>query len=341
MSRSTFRRNIAIASISLMTLSGGEFVQADVTITQFGSWSGRNDFYITGAPLALDTNADDSVDTLVPSASFVISSSLVPTGATLLNAYLYWGGSFTNAGSPDTSVRLTVPGGSPTTISADVTHLSDAGAASFDVSLSRADVTSLIGTVTGTYTVDNYTGLIGTNSAESASTALLLVYADPAAPHRTVMAQDGLVTMVTSTQTISFSGFDVAASPTGSLAYYTMDGDSTGVGGTEQVGVTGNLGGLSLVLSDSLNPSTNPMNHTINTTSPSQTGTIGVDIDRYDISSALSLHDSSLDVLYSANSDKWWLGVNVVSVNSTPEPTSLGLLTLGLFLALTKRRRHG
>jgi hypothetical protein len=74
-------------------------------------------------------------------------------------------------------------------------------------------------------------------------------------------------------------------------------------------------GGQPLVLADSLNPVGNPMNQTINTTVPVQTGTIGVDIDRYKIDSALTGVDSSVSVVFSAGSDKWWLSAFVIAAD--------------------------
>jgi hypothetical protein len=58
------------------------------------------------------------------------------------------------------------------------------------------------------------------------------------------------------------------------------------------------------------------MNHTINTTSPVQTDVIGVDIDRFSIDASLTASDTDIDVTYSAGTDKWWLGVQVVGVRS-------------------------
>jgi len=96
----------------------------------------------------------------------------------------------------------------------------------------------------------------------------------------------------------------------GSLTFFTLEGDP-GASSSEKV-VVATLGGTALSLSDSLNPVNNPMNQTINTTLPPQTGTIGVDIDRFDIDSALSGADTSVQVVFSGGSDKWWLAAFVL-----------------------------
>jgi hypothetical protein len=313
------------------------------------STSGNLDYFATGTALATDTGADGRVDALALPASIGVTTSDVPTGATLLNAHLYWGGTQTQptatplSGSPDTAVTLTVPGGSPTAITADVCYGSDGGAASYDMFLCRNDITSLIidagGTMTGTYTLDGYTGLIDDGTTDNASAALLLTFSDAALPLTTVVAYDGLVTMVNQTQVVTFSGLYAPSSPSGSLTYYTLEGD-TGGSGTEEVKVEGISGGASVILSDAINPSTDPMNGTINTASPTQTGVIGIDIDDFDITSALTAGDTALDVTYSAGTDKWWLGVNVGGFTTVPEPSTGLLLALGLTgLAAARRRR--
>jgi hypothetical protein len=129
------------------------------------------------------------------------------------------------------------------------------------------------------------------------------------------VVHDGLLTMERSTHTISVSDLDTSTTSPATLAWYTLEGD---LGGTpredERVVVTARPGGEELAISDGINPGNNPMNRTINTSAPPLEDVIGVDIDRFDITAALSLHDTSVDIRYSANSDKWWLALNVVEV---------------------------
>ena len=270
-----------------------------------------------------------------------VTTGDVAAGATLEHAYLYWAGTQAEDAGADSAISLTVPGGSLSSVSADACYGSDGGSSSYDMHMCRADITSLLsgGSVTGTYTIDGYAGLINDGPTDNASASLLLVYSDASLANGSVNVYDGLLTMVNSTQNISLSGFTAPDSPTGSLTYYTMEGDLTG-SGTEQVVVTG-TGGGTLTLSDTLNPSTNIMNRTINTTSPTQTGVIGVDIDRYDISSALAAGDTSLDIDYSAGTDKWWLGVNVVQVSNVPIPPALWLFGSGLLglVGIARRKK--
>jgi hypothetical protein len=256
---------------------------------------------------------------MLSQVSFAVASEDIPPSARLLNAYLYWGGTQSDGGNPDSSVELTTPGGAALTVAADRSYWSDGGSMSYDMFLSRAEITTQLpvngADLVGLYRVGGYSGLLGDRPIANASTALLLVFEDSTAPSSRIVAHDGLLTMERSTHTISVTELDASTSLAATLAWYTMEGD---LGGTpreeERVSVTGRPGGAGLIISDGINPSNNPMNRTINTIDPPQEDMIGVDIDRFDIGSALSQHDSAVDVRYSANSDKWWLALSVVEV---------------------------
>jgi hypothetical protein len=292
--------------------------RTDNVPAQFGAWEGLNGYFLTGAALAADTNGDGSADTRLTSTSFDVTAVNFPPTATLVSAYLYWGGTQTESGTADLSVGLAIPGLASRDVTADVVYFSDGGSMSYDMFLSRADVTTLFpstgAAIIGRYTVDNYVGSITNRSTDNASTALLLVFEDPAAPRRRIVAHDGLLTMERSSHLVSPTGFDASASPAATLAYYTLDGDIGNPTDAEHVRVTGQPSGLSVLAEDSLNPRDNPMNRTINTALPPQTGTVGVDIDRFDISAAVASHDSSLDIRYGANTDKWWLALSVAEM---------------------------
>ena len=63
----------------------------------------------------------------------------------------------------------------------------------------------------------------------------------------------------------------------------------------------------------------NPYNRTINTKTPPQTGVVGVDIDEFDITAALTSGDTSIETTYSAGADKVWVVANVVGMDSSPD----------------------
>ncbi len=304
--------------------------RADVPISVRTTWSGSVDFFATGAPMASDgPDVDTNVDTLVQPATVSVPATKVPPGATLVQAFLYWAGTIPNAdclppGKFDAEVDLTPPGAvDPAKITADTCYCSDAQASSYDVQVCRADVTSLLlasgGNFIGDYTVDKFAASIGNGATDNASFSIVLVFQHPSLPPRDIALYDGIETLSSSdkpTVSVSLGGLYVDTPAQGDLTWYTVEGDiGGGSPGQEQVVVKGFPGSASLVLADAINPANNPMNRTINTTEPPQVGTIGVDIDRFDISAALSPGDTAVDMLYSANTDKWWIAYNIVGIN--------------------------
>ncbi|MDX9721979.1 MAG: MopE-related protein [Myxococcota bacterium] len=307
---------------------------ADEPITLRQTWQGNIDYFMTGAALATDgSDSGGEADTLLPQVSFDVTSSDVPVTATLESAILYWGGTqnqpsggacSTTSTVPDKVVQLTLPGGSVHTVTAaDIDcYCADGGASSYDMWVCHAVVTDLFTSssapIIGTYTVGSYSGKISNSATDNASTTLLLVYSDNSLNPRQVSLYDGNLTMASSTEVVSLTGLDIDSPPSGKLTYYALEGDvGAGTGNKEQVAVNGNPGGAGpLVLTDVINPANNPMNGTINTTDPVQSGLVGVDIDQYDISAALTARDSSLDVTYNATSEKWWIAVNVVGFDT-------------------------
>ncbi len=322
----TARLLIATGACLFATFSTAAPAQADQAITLFKTWSGAVDFFATGAPMAADGPDSDTtqVDLVAQPASVVVTAADVPPGAMLKEAFLYWGGSIGNSNcvgtTIDDTVDVTLPSGTPTAIVADVCYCSDAGALSYDQQLCRKDLTALLGeapSLTGTYTVDSFSALIANGSTNNASFSIVFVFSAPSLPPRRIALYDGNQTMSSSvnpTQLISLAGLDVDSPAEGDLTWYVLEGDVGGTG-TEQVTVTGVPGAASLVCSDGINPAGNPMNHTINTTVPVQTDTIGVDIDKIDISAALTPGDTAVDMLYQAGTDKWWIAYNIVGVN--------------------------
>lgn len=300
---------------------------ADVPISLRTTWSGSVDFFATGAPMAIDgPDADTNVDTMAQPATVSVASASIPAGSNVAQAFLYWAGTIGNTDCVepikfDDTVDFTPPGAvMPISVVADTCYCSTADATSYDVQVCRADVTSLlVGTLTGDYTVDKFNASIGNGATDSASFSIVLVYENQVLPPRDIALYDGvegLSSAAKATSIFSLGGIRVDTPAQGDLTWYTIEGDiGGGAPGAEQVVVTGNPGGASLILSDAINPANNPMNRTINTTMPPQTGTVGVDIDRFDISAALMAGDTSVEMLYSAHTDKWWIGYNIVGIN--------------------------
>ncbi len=295
---------------------------ADEPIVDRFVFEGRIDYFMTGINLARDTDGDRRIDTSTQPATFSIDQTSIPAGATLTKAFLYWGGSRIQDGATcapggeDNQVTLTAPDGQPTFIDADECYCADASSNQIDQWICRTDVTTQLNSkMVGEFTVNDYTGNYTNNLTDNASAAIVVVFEEASLPPRRVVLYDGLLEMVQATQVISLSNITVASVPRGDLTYYVLEGDLGGAG-RETVMVDGSPGPFGpIALQDASNPANNPFNRTINTTTPPKTGVIGVDIDQFDISAALSPQDTQIDVTISAGADKVWVAVNVVGVN--------------------------
>jgi MYXO-CTERM domain-containing protein/uncharacterized repeat protein (TIGR01451 family) len=313
----------ALWLVALPVLLASTTAWADEPIELRQGFSGPIDFFATGAPMAVDGNDGDTtmVDQLAQPASIDVTANDLVAQAKLRRAYLYWGGSIVDDGcsgnSTDDDVEFTPPGENPTAVVADTCYCSTAGAQSYDIQLCRADVTSLIDELTGTYSVDGFDALINNSATSNASFSIVFVYSGDGLEARRIGLYDGLLTMSQNDnqqEAVTLDGLDIDDPPSGALTWYALEGDASGIG-NEGVSVRGLPGNQSLGLSDGINPVDNPMNHTINTTNPVQTDSIGVDIDEFDISSALTVNDVSVEMTYAAGADKYWIAYNIVGVD--------------------------
>lgn len=308
---------------------------ADETVTLRQTFMGPLGFFATGQAMASDINKDGEVDVVDQPATVSVSASDVAAGATLVKAFLYWAGTMTQpkAGactdSGDNQVDLTPPGGSATPITADVSYCSDTASGTVDMQAHRADVTAHVGSLTGDWTVDSFSALISNGSTHNASFSIVLIFSAQALPWQTIQLHDGLQTFASSSDTVTASGLAASSPASGELAFYVLDGDP-GISTTEGVTVNGQPGGAGpLTLTDSSNPADNPMNHTINTQDPDRTDSVGVDIDAFDVSSALTAGDTSVDIEFTADTDTWWLVYSLLGVLQVPPPPDPALVVDG------------
>lgn len=311
-------------SIGLVAALAGP-ARADEPLLERYTYSGNATFFATGGALAIDgPDADTTnVDTLLHPGVTTISEADIPPGAILRRAFLYWGGSIpdnecSDASNIDDEVSFTPPGSEPILVEAEDCYCSDSGALNYDMQLCRANVTSLLGSLTGDYAVDEFDALIANGSTNTASFSVVLVYSDPDYPTRRIALYDGLMTLSSDNPepsvSVSLGNIEVDDPAEGDLTWYVIEGDEGG-SGEESVTVQGMPGGAPVLLADGINPADNPMNHTINTTDPQQTDALGVDIDQFSIDAAISPGDDTVLTTYSAGTDKYWLAYNIVAVN--------------------------
>lgn len=285
------------------------------------SWEGRVSAFMTGVPMAYDTNSNQRADKLILPAVVNVSTSALPSDVNLVAARLYWGGTQIQNGDDcvgsdaDREVQISRPDGAVRQIVADRCYCSGADAGSYDVWVCHADISADAGPdIVGQWSVSEYEGLIADGSTDTASAAFLWVYEKDTLPPRRVALYDG--NYVLAEQAVTFElDVNVDTNPDGELTFFVLEGDTAGEG-EEFIEVNGLPGAAGpLRLEDSINPVNNPFNRTINTTDPPREGVVGVDVDRFDITGALTAGDSKVAVTYSAGEDKVWLAVNVVGVN--------------------------
>jgi hypothetical protein len=301
------------------TLATAGAARADEPLVLRQSWAGSVGFLSTGAPLAKDSNADGKVDMVDQPGVVSVAPADVPADATLISAYLYWGATQTTANCQgdanlDKEVLFTPPGGQATAVAAEVCYCSPSP--SYDMQLCRTDVQPLVSEITGDYSVDELSALLGNTDTANASFAVVLVYRSDALPQRRIGLYDGLqglVQGVTPTTTLVFDNLNITNPPQGDLTWYALEGD-TAVNTGEFVEVKALPGGGVAKLVDNINPANNPFNRTINTTNPTQTGVTGVDVDRFELG-MLAEDDQTLEITYSAGIDKYWIAFNLVGVD--------------------------
>jgi hypothetical protein len=311
-----------------MVALGLQPIAADTTVELREAFVGKYGYLQTGEALAVDTNANGNVDASSQPVSVTVGAGDIPDGATVTKALLYWGGSVAQppagdcaAGASDGDVLFTPPGRAAVPVSADAYYCSNANS-TIDIEAYRADVTSSVGALTGTYTLGGFDALVSDGATDNASFSIVLVYGAASLEQRRIAVYDGLERFQSSSRTLSLGGFDVASPVVGSLTWWVLEGD-VGGSGTETASVDGTPGVAGpLALQDGVNPVDNPMNRTINTQDPARTEAVGVDIDRFDISRALSGGDAVIELELAAGTDTWWLGAVVVGIDdsSLPEP---------------------
>jgi len=294
-------------------------------------WRGNVDFFATGTNLASDEGGDSgTVETdIQPQTVTVRSPEDIPAGSIVEEVLLYWAGSQPNrdcSGRLDNAVSVTLPDG---TVLGEDHVLADLcycglGQNSYDQQVCRYSLTDDLSAAespfVGNYSVGDFNARISDAATDNASFSIVVVYRHQAIPTQHVLLYDGIWELHSGHDeaahrevVFSLAGFEVDTVPVGQLTYYVIEGDML-AGAGEQVRVEGSPGGTSVILVDSVNTTSNPFNRTINTVVPIRTSVVGVDIDQFDISSAIATADTSVDVTFSAGRDKVWVIYNVISI---------------------------
>lgn len=314
----TVRRCIPLL-LGLVLLVTGGMCRADTPISLLKSWAGYVSFVGTEKTRRTNPNTTNACSVLSSTASSTATLSGVPTGATILNAYLYWAGSGSTA---DYTVTFE---GQSVTASRQYTASSPSGNPYFN---GVADVTSIVQAKANpntTYSLSNLTvassdsGSYNWCSVEGVLSgwALLVIYSNPAdTTFRVLNLYEGFQPYQYDSITLNLSNFQIPTplgSNTGKHAHITWEGDPTLSGGGEDLTFNG------VALTDATNPAGNQFNSASNIAIPPDTTSYGVDFDGYTLSSpVIAAGQTSATTVYSSGQDMVLLSAEIIAVPNTP-----------------------
>ncbi|HVF17169.1 MAG TPA: hypothetical protein VNA21_09665, partial [Steroidobacteraceae bacterium] len=297
-----------------LALGSLEAFAQQVPITRFARFTGNVNFVATGG--SLRTQADTG-DSCAIAATSTRALSGVPAGASIIAAYLYWGGS---GSSVDASVTL-----NGNTVTASRTFQAVYNNAGTDLPYfgGFADVTNRV-SGNGTFTFGALT--INTGAPHCAVAAvqggwgLVAIYGSPAERLRAINVFDGLQYFRGSALTLTPNGFRTPSTNIdGRVAVITWEGDPGNSdplnGFSESLRFNGSLLDDGLVPAGSA-PTVQQFDGTVS--SQGATNSYGADIDTYDVTSLLSPGATSATTQYSAGGDLVLLAAQIVSATSEP-----------------------
>lgn len=262
--------------LGLLVLLAGPSARADTAVQQYTSFRGQVNF--TGTEGTLRTAGNNSYNNSACSITGSISAKLtgVPTGATILNAQLYWVGSGNTA-----DYNVTFDGVS---VNAARQYTSRTVGNGMNYFSGAADVTARVRSKLNPNTTYTFSGLsIDNGSPWCASQAvvggfaLLVVYSHPDEPFRLLNVYEGFQYFQNNGFTINLGNFNVPrplpSNVTGRIGHITWEGDTTLSQGGENLLFNGKE------LTDAMNPAGNQFNSASNITG--DYNSYGIDFDAY------------------------------------------------------------
>jgi len=283
-------------------------------ITRFARFTGNLNFVATGGSLRTEPNTGNAC---AVGASSTQTLTGIPAGASIVGAYLYWGGS---GATVDTNVTLNGAGVTAQRTFA-ATFLN--GGTNFPYFGGFADVTAQV-TGNGALTFSGLTVTTGAphcgSSAVAAGWSVIAIYGSPSELLRAVNVYDGLDFFRGSALTLNPDGFRIPPSNyDGRMAIVAWEGDpgnSTPLNGfSEALSFNGTTvdDGIVVVGSD---PVIQPYDGTVNTAGAANS--YGVDVDTFDVSALLAPGQTSATTQFSAGGDLVLLMAQIVSATSEP-----------------------
>ena len=325
------KRLLAVCAIIAFAVVPLAVSAQQTPITRFARFTGTINFVATGGSLRTQSNNGNSCAVGTSSTQTLAG---IPAGASIVAAYLYWGGS---GAAVDPNVTLNGQG-----VAAQRTFtatFNNAGT-NFPYFGGFADITNRI-TGNGALTFSGLTVTTGAphcdSSAVVAGWSVVAIYGSPNERLRAINVYDGLQFFRGNSLTLNPDGFRIP--PTnfdGRMTVVTWEGDPGNSdplnGFSEVLRFNGTAVDDGIVAPDS-DPTIQPYDGTVN--SAGVANTYGVDVDTFDVTALLAPGQTSATTLYSAGGDLVLLTAQIVSATSEPvvdltlTKTHVGNFTVG------------
>ncbi len=312
---------LVVLLLTLLSAAGpvAPSAQAGTPISLYETHAGHVNFVGTAGSLRRGSNlgdacAVDNIDTA--------PLNDLPSGATVIAAYLYWAGSYSNQWqsnqtTPDWNITFE---GQSLTADRQFTEFYGLGNNRYDFFSGMSDVTTIVAAKgNGLYTFGN----LDVNTARPhcnvqavlAGWSLIVVYELAAESNRVVNIFDGFQVYRGGQIAVTANNFEISASDiNGKVGHLTWEGDAENSGSlagfTESLMFNGNL------MLDGLNPTNNQFNSTVNVLGSNDQW--GVDLDIYDVTPYLNAGDTQATTVYRSGQDLVLLSAEVVSVTNIP-----------------------
>ncbi|MQA41787.1 DUF6701 domain-containing protein [Rugamonas aquatica] len=283
--------------------------RADSPITLFKSFAGNVSF--TGTQKTMRTKDNNTDPCAINTGTLTMALTGVPSGATILNAQLYWAGS---SSTPDYSVSF-----DGVAVTAPSNRSYTSATVGYDFFAGAVDVTSqVVAKGNANYTVGGLT--INSGSPYCAVEGvlggfqLLVVYSHPSETFRVLNVYEGFQYIRNSSVALTLANFKTPTpigSLTGKIGHITWEGDTTLSGGGEILMYN------SVEMTDALNPSGNQFNSISNINNDSFS--YGIDFDAYTVSSpTIKAGQTSARSDYKSGQDLVLMNAEVIAAPNVP-----------------------
>ncbi|MGD9596908.1 MAG: DUF3344 domain-containing protein [Steroidobacteraceae bacterium] len=301
-------------SLLALALWGGVAQAQQTPITRYTRLTGNINFVATGGSLR---SQDNNGNACAVGASDTAALTGIPGGATIVAAYLYWGGS---GASIDANVTLD---GSGVPASRTFTATFNNAGTDYPYFGAFADVTSRV-SGNGSFTFGGLTVATGAphcgTSAVAAGWSLVVVYGSPSERLRAINVFDGLQPFRGSALNLSPDGFRIPAGAIdGRIAVVAMEGDPGNSGPLNGFAEALRFNGTALddgIDVPGSDPPVQPYDGTVNPIGDATS--YGFDVDTFDVSGLLSPGQTSATTQFSAGGDLVLLLAQIVSATSEP-----------------------